>query len=187
MSEENKNLKEKAKDTLDDAKEATKNASEKVSEKASELKEDAKEAFDDAKETVKDAADKAGDKASDLKEDAKEFYEDAKQEAKEFADEAKEVLQDDKTIAIIAHLWFIGWIIAIIMNNNKKTEFGSFYIRQTLGIFLISILSFIPILGFIIALVCFALWIMSFVGALGGKTKPVFGLGDQFQEWFKSI
>ena len=73
------------------------------------------------------------------------------------------------------------------MNGNKKTEFGSFYIRQTLGIFLISFLSLIPFLGFIVAIFCFALWIMSFVGALGGKTKPVFALGDQFQDWFKSI
>ena len=96
-------------------------------------------------------------------------------------------MQDDKTIAIIAHMTLIGWIIALIMNNNNKTEFGSFYIRQTLGIFLLSFLLVIPILNILIGLFLMALWIMSFIGALGGKTKPVFGLGDQFQDWFKSI
>jgi len=55
-----------------------------------------------------------------------------------------------KTVAIIAHITFIGWIIAIIMNSNNKTEIGSFYVRQMLGVFLIMIVcSFIPFLNFI--------------------------------------
>ncbi len=169
MSEENKDLGDKAEDALNDAKEAAKNAADKAGEKASELKEDAKEAFEDAKEK------------------ASEFADDAKEATKEFVEDAKDALSDGKTIAIIAHLTIIGWIIAFLMNNNNKTEFGSYYIRQTLGIFLISLVWIIPVIGWIASILVFVLWLVSLVGALGGNKKPVFLLGEQFQEWFKSI
>ena len=148
---------------------AAKDAAEKAGEKASELKEEAKEAFEDAKE-------KAG-----------EFAEDAKEATKEFVEDAKDTLSDGKTIAIIAHLTIIGFIIALVMNSSNRTEFGSFYIRQTLGIFLLSLVWIIPVIGWIAGLLVFVLWIVSLVGALGGNQKPVFLLGDQFQDWFKSI
>ena len=169
MSEENKNLGDEAKETFNEAKDAAKEAAEKAGEKASELKEDAKEAFDDVKE-----------KASD-------FAEDAKEAGKEFVEDAKDALSDGKTIAIIAHLTIIGFIIALIMNSSNRTEFGSFYIRQTLGIFLLGLVWIIPIIGWIAGILVFVLWIISLVGALGGNKKPVFLLGEQFQDWFKSI
>jgi len=162
MSEENKNLGEEAKD-------AAKKAAEKAKGKASELKEDAKEVFED------------------VKEEAKEFVEDAKEATKEFTDEAKQVMNDGKSVAIIAHLTLIGWIIALVMNSSNKTEFGSFYIRQVLGIMLLGFLSFIPFLGILVGIFCFALWLISLINTLNGNTKPIFVLGDQFQEWFKSI
>ena len=180
MSEENKDLGDKAEDAFNDAKEAAKNAADKASEKASELKDDAKEAFQDAKE-------KASEFADDAKEKASEFAEDAKEATKEFVDDAKDALSDGKTIAIVAHLTIIGFIIALIMNSSNKTEFGSFYIRQTLGIFLLSLVWIIPVIGWIAGLLVFVLWIISLVGALGGNKKPVFLLGEQFQEWFKSL
>ena len=79
-------------------------------------------------------------KLKEAKEKATEFAGEAKEKASEFAEDAKEVLNDGggKGIAIISHLWWIGWIIALIMNNSNKTELGSFYIRQTLGICLLS-------------------------------------------------
>ena len=140
-----------------------------MSEENKNLGEEAKDAFEEAKESTK------------------EFAEDAKEAAKEFAEDAKEVLGESKTIAIIAHLTIIGWIIAFVMNNSNKTEFGSFYVRQVLGIMLLGILSFIPFLGILIGLFSFVLWIVSLIGALGGHQKPVFLLGDKFQEWFKSL
>ena len=74
------------------------------------------------------------------------------------------------------------------MNNNNKNEFASFYIRQVLGIMLVAIIvSWIPIIGWFAGILCFVLWIMSLVSAIGGEMKTVFLLGDQFQEWFKSI
>ncbi len=169
MSEEDKSLGEEAKDAFENAKDSAENAAEKVGEKASELKEDAKEFAEDAKE-------KAG-----------ELVDDAKEAAKEFTEDAKKALSNNKTIAIIAHLTIIGWIIAFVMNNDNKTELGSFYIRQALGIMLLGLLSFIPFLGLLIALFGFILWIISFIGALSGDKKTVFLLGEQFQDWFKSL
>ena len=172
MSDDNKNLSDDLNEMLGDAKESAKKAADKVSEKASELAEDAKEF------------------AGDAKEKASEFAKEAKASAKEFADDAEKVLSDGKSVAIIAHLWLIGWVIALVMNNgDKKTEHGSFYIRQMLGIILFSFLAWIPIpfFVFIIGIIGFILWIMSLIGALSGEKKPVPILGDLFQDWFKSL
>ena len=83
----------------------------------------------------------------------------------------------------------IGWIIALVMNSNNKTEYGSFYIRQMLGLLLLGVLSFIPIpfVNLIIYVLVVVLWVMSLISALGGTKKPVFLFGEQFQDWFKSF
>ena len=142
----------------------------------------------DAKESAKKAGEKISQKTSELAEDAKEFAEDAKEKATEFASEAKEVLSDGKNVAIIAHITLIGWIVAIIMNSSNKTELGSFYIRQMLGLILLSVVtSLIPFVNFVAWIPLLVAWVMSLVTALGGKMKPTWLLGEQFQEWFKGI
>jgi len=136
----------------------------------------------------KKAADKAGEFAEDAKEKAKEFAEDAKETASEFADDAKEVLSDGKNVAIIAHLTLIGWVIALIMNNSNKSELGSFYIRQMLGLLIFSfVLWFVPVVGWILNIILLILWIMSLIGALSGEKKPTPVIGEYFQDWFKSL
>ena len=60
---------------------------------------------------------------------------------------------EDKTVAIIAYLTLIGFIVAIIVHMNKKTKLGAFHLRQMLGFLLTGIavvfceiiLIFIPI------------------------------------------
>jgi len=144
------------------------------------LSDDLNDMLGDAKEGAKKAAHKA-----------EEFADEAKEKAKEFANEAKEtfteISKDGKNVAIIAHLTLIGWVIALIMNNGNKTELGSFYIRQVLGIIILALLSWIPLLGWIIGFVCFIMWIISLISAINGEKKPVFLLGGQFQDWFKSL
>ncbi len=170
MSDDNKNLNDDLDDMLDDKNDDSQKASDHTRKKTSPFSEDAKEFGREAKEK------------------AKEFSEDAKKAANEFSHDAKEVLSDGKNVGIIAHITIIGWIIALVMNSSNKTEFGSFYIRQMLGLSLLGIaLSWIPILGFIVALVLIVAWIMSLISALGGKMKPTFLLGEQFQEWFKAL
>lgn len=144
--------------------------------------------LDDAKDGAKKAADKASEIAGEAKEKAKEFAEDAKEAASEAMSDAKEVLSDGKNVAIIAHITIIGWIVALIMNNGDKTEIGSFYIRQMLGLMIVSlILYFIPIVGWILNLGLIVLWVMSLIGAFSGEKKLTPGLGQMFQDWFKAI
>jgi len=139
----------------------------------------------------KNLRDDLNEMLDDAKESTKEFTDDAKTAAKEFANDAKEtyneVSSDGKNVAIIAHITLIGWIIALVMNNGNKSEFGSFYIRQMLGLILFSLVGIIPIIGWIMWLVVLAAWIMSLVSALGGTMKPTCLFGQQFQEWFKSL
>ena len=103
--------------------------------------------------------------------------------------------EENKTIAIIAYITVIGLIAAIIMNQDKKEPFGSFHIRQALGIFasglVLSFVAVIPILGWIAAILggilLFVLWIIGFINAITGKTKTVPVLGDKFAEWFAGV
>ena len=123
-----------------------------------------------------------------MSEEEKSFGDEAKEKAQEFSKDAKEVLSDGKNVAIIAHITLIGWIIALIMNNNNKSEYASFYIRQVLGIMLFFlVLSFIPVIGWFVNIGILILWIISLVGSLSGEMKPIPLLGNQIQEWFKFL
>lgn len=164
-----------------------------MSDDNKKLSDDLDDMIGDAKEGAKKAGDKISQKISELSEDAKELADDAKKTASDFADDAKDVLSDGKNVAIITHVWWIGWIIALIMNNgDKKTELGSYYIRQMLGLLLLSIVNyflyFISVyVGGIFGLLVLILWIMSLIGALSGENKPVPVVGEYFQDWFKSL
>ncbi|MEZ4810207.1 MAG: YtxH domain-containing protein [Allomuricauda sp.] len=129
----------------------------------------------------------------DLGDKVEETFDKAKEAAKEAAEDAKEAFDpknpdSGKTVAIVAHLTLIGWIIAIIMNSSNKTEIGSFYVRQVLGIFLVGlVLGLIPIVNLIGWIFPLILWIVSLIGAINGTQKPVFLVGEYFQNWFKSL
>ena len=99
-----------------------------------------------------------------------------------------------KTVAIISYLTPVGWIIAYIMNNNSKTTYATFHLRQALGINLLSFLLGIinpfvdiAVLGWIFELGLIVFWVLGFVGAIQGEKKPVPYLGGHFQEWIKNI
>lgn len=99
-----------------------------------------------------------------------------------------------KNIATICYLTLIGTVIAILMNNDTKSEFASFHIRQALGIFLTFFL-----LGYFIGyfdswmitsafwVFIFALWIYGFIGALNGEKKEMPIVGKLFQNIFKNL
>jgi len=99
---------------------------------------------------------------------------------------------DDKTVAIVCYLTVIGFIIALVMRGNRRSPFVAFHLRQMLGFLIVGIccsfLMIIPILGWILAPLLFlallVLWIIGFLGALNGTTKPVPVLGANFQKWF---
>jgi len=95
---------------------------------------------------------------------------------------------EPKVKSIIAHITFIGWLIAFLINNNDKDEMTNFFLRQTLGIFVIGIIgSFFPVIRVIVGIIIFILWLMSLISAIQGETKEVPYLGEHFQKWFKNL
>ena len=102
-------------------------------------------------------------------------------------------VEEGKTTAIVSYLWFVGLIIAIIMNSSKKNSFAQFHIRQMIGLSVFSLINgfligkFSAMASYVVGIGLFVLWIIAFIGAIQGEEKKVPLLGDQFQDWFKSI
>src|SRR5262245_12766928 len=103
---------------------------------------------------------------------------------------------EDRTVAILSYITLIGFIVAIVIHSNKKTQLGAFHLRQVLGLIVCGVgfgfcaffLVFIPFLGWA---AIFAGWItmlvfvvMGFISACTGQQKPLPLLGDKFQAWF---
>src|SRR5690606_12152749 len=104
-------------------------------------------------------------------------------------------IEREKNTAIVAYLTIIGSIVAIFMNQDEnRSEFASFHIRQAIGIFLTWAL-----LGYIIGhldnwimssalYVCiFLLWLYGFLGCLSGEKRVVTIVGELYQKFFKSL
>ena len=104
-------------------------------------------------------------------------------------------IEKGKSTAIISYLTLIGAVIAIFMSQEEnKTNFASFHIRQALGISI----SFL-LLGYLVGyadswtatsafyLFYFILLIYGFSGALQGQQKSIPFLGDFFQKIFKNL
>ncbi len=96
---------------------------------------------------------------------------------------------DDKTKSIVAHITLIGWIVALVLNQgDNKTELTSFYVRQMLGLILLSILgSIIPIINIFAWIIVLVLWVLSLMGAINGEKKLTPYVGEYFQDWFKAL
>ncbi len=95
---------------------------------------------------------------------------------------------DGKTKAIVAHITWVGWLIALIINSSQKDEITSFYIRQLLGIYLFSlVVTFIPLVNIVGWILAFIFWILSLIGAINGEMKETPVIGRYFQDWFKGL
>ena len=94
-------------------------------------------------------------------------------------------------IAIISYLAFIGWIIAFVLYQNDKSELAIYHLRQSLGINILGLLGWglfwVPFIGWLAGIFLFVLWIMGFISAAQGETKPVPLVGDFIQDLFKGI
>ncbi|CAM4090895.1 DUF4870 domain-containing protein [Zobellia nedashkovskayae] len=103
--------------------------------------------------------------------------------------------ENDKTMAILSYITIIGLVVAFVMNNDKKQEFASYHIRQSVGLCLtglsLGIIGMVPILGWIINIlgifVLLYMWVMSLMNALNGKERPAPILGKKYEIWFAGI
>ena len=104
-------------------------------------------------------------------------------------------IEKGKNTAIVSYLTIIGSIIAIFMNQDEnRSEFGSFHIRQALGMFLTFFLLGYPIGYFDNWMISasfwvfiFILWIYGFLACLNNEMKMVPFLGEIYQKLFKSF
>ena len=104
-------------------------------------------------------------------------------------------IEKGKQTAIVSYLTIIGSVIAIFMNQEEnRSEFASFHIRQALGIFLTFFLMGYPIGYFDNWMVSASfwifiliLWIYGFITCLNNETKMVPFLGAIYQKVFKSF
>ena len=93
-----------------------------------------------------------------------------------------------KLVAIVSYITLIGWIVALILNSNKKTSLGSFHIRQALLIMIAGVVvSWIPYIGWILGLILFVFWIIGLIAAINGQEKEVPLIGAYAQKWFRGL
>jgi uncharacterized membrane protein len=104
----------------------------------------------------------------------------------------------DNTVALVAYLTLVGFIVAIILNKDeKKNSLGNFHLRQMLGLIIIGTVIWIgsliggsiPILKYllvpafmILGLGLVVLWVLGFVDAVNRRQKPVPFVGDIIQK-----
>ncbi|MCF6294525.1 MAG: hypothetical protein L3J25_02400 [Flavobacteriaceae bacterium] len=106
---------------------------------------------------------------------------------------SQETIQQGKTLAIVSYFTFVGLLIAIILNLEKKNPFTSFHIRQMFGLIIMLIVSNVTEkyidswLGTIFWIITFVSWLYGLFYALQGKYKEIPYLGSKFQEWFRNI
>jgi len=94
-------------------------------------------------------------------------------------------------VAILSYITLIGWVIALVLNSQKKTSLGSFHIRQSLLITLAGIVGsfifWIPVIGWILWILLVIIWVMGLVSAINKQEKEVMILGKLAQNWFKAL
>jgi uncharacterized membrane protein len=108
---------------------------------------------------------------------------------------------DDKTVAIVSYLTIVGFIVAIVLHNSKKTKLGAYHLRQALGLvvsaivlfFASFIIAWIPVVNLLMVLVwpvvgigLLVFWIFGLIAAINGELKPMPLVGPLFEKWFGS-
>src|SRR6478672_10978937 len=81
---------------------------------------------------------------------------------------------EDKTVAILSYITIVGFIAAVIVHQNHRTQLGAFHLRQTLGLVVTGLVSgicgVVPILGWIVSLLLamglFVLWLVGLFTAI---------------------
>ncbi|HWV74651.1 MAG TPA: hypothetical protein VN040_23195 [Pseudosphingobacterium sp.] len=105
---------------------------------------------------------------------------------------------NNKTMAIVAYLTIIGWVVAYLSykKSSEKSSLVKYHLGQALGVFLVSlvlsilsaiVLSIIPSLGivsYIISLISLALMLLGAITASNEVERPVPLVGGMFEGKF---
>ncbi|NHA07359.1 hypothetical protein G7092_26400 [Mucilaginibacter sp. HC2] len=113
---------------------------------------------------------------------------------------------DGKTAGIVSYFFIIGWLIAYFaLYKDNKTAQASYQLRQTLLFHIASIVIYWAAsaifaaiffsggytigysLFWIIRVGLFVLWVIGFIGAINGESKPIPLIGERAQSMFSGI
>lgn len=180
------------KEKIDDVKEDIKEKIEDIKEDIEEKIEDIKDKFDDKKDEFEE---KHGDKKEELEAKAKEAAAAAKEAAQKAGAAAREgfekAMDTEDTTAqydaedieknkILSLFAYLGIFILVPVLGAKGSKFARFHINQGLILLLCeiacSILSAIPVLGFVFVIIdvlLFVFAIMGIINAVTGKAKEL--------------
>jgi uncharacterized membrane protein len=88
----------------------------------------------------------------------------------------------DKLVAILGYFTLVGWMIAILMYGSHRSALARFHLRQSLGLTITgAILSFIPLVGWVLCLGVVLAWFLGVYYAITGHKLAVPLLGDFYQ------
>lgn len=96
----------------------------------------------------------------------------------------------EKNHSIIAYITFIGMIIAYFMNKEDQSAYVTYHIKMMFGLVILLFVSQVShayiniILGDILWLISFVLWVLCLVYAIQGKKPIIPYLSEKFQSWF---
>jgi uncharacterized membrane protein len=117
--------------------------------------------------------------------------------------------EEDYIVGILAYLTIVGFIVGLILNNDKKGElkkFGAFHLRQALGLHLGSIILYFAyalistlflslgvffafianLLLSIIMIVILVFIVLGVLNAINGQEKPLPFIGEYINNTFKN-
>lgn len=77
---------------------------------------------------------------------------------------------DTRTTGIVAYITWIGLLIAFCTGDKEGAKF---HLNQALVIFLFSLLSVIPCIGWLWGIFMLVCWIMGLIAAINEEEKPV--------------
>ena len=96
--------------------------------------------------------------------------------------ESKAVYDMAKIVAVLSYFTIFGWVIAIILYGFHKSTFARFHLRQSLGLVITAaILSFIPLIGWLINIGVMFAWFLAIYYAVTGQKRAVPFMGDFYQ------
>lgn len=81
---------------------------------------------------------------------------------------------DKKVTSIVAYITWVGLLLAFILGDREGAKF---HLNQALVIWLIGFLSFIPVVGLIISILCIIGSIVGIISAIQGTEKEIPVLG----------
>jgi len=117
--------------------------------------------------------------------------------------------EDDYLIGILAYLTIIGFVISLVLNNDKDGEikkFGAFHLRQALGLHLGSFILYFAnallsaiffaigslfafianLLLAVIVLIILGFIVVGVLNAIDGQQKPLPFIGEYINKTFKN-